>query len=509
MLSLSTLGLFLYFIYPILLIATGIYLALTRETTVESFFLANRNVSWYVVSISLLISSLFGPYSVGLLLSTSQWGLPFYYGIISFIMLLILGWFVTPIYLDKKISTLSEYFEKRFNKYCGYYVASLYVISNVLIRLLIVLVAGNYLMSYITGFQSFFLIFFLLAVTGIYVIIGGLGAELYSNLIQLSVIVFFLIGLTGWLIFNNDGHTVSSVSSQANNLIAKIDIDFSVPKLMIGIPVIGFWFWCADQFVIQKVSSAKNLVSVKKASVITGIVPIGILTLSFFFTSILFPNFSFSNSADSLLSGGITLFGVKECLILIISSALVATFAGIFNSTSIVFTFDLYKKLKPHSSDREIVLAGRMTIFALIICAFLLLAISSSLSQHVILSIFNLFIYLITLVGTLFFVGLISKEVSSYPILLTIAIVTFIILARTILELFYFSYEFENVFAEWYSGVESIEFSLYVSGTTILLIYAFHYLRQIISPILNLFYKMVSSVYAVNSSKTYKTVFFC
>jgi SSS family solute:Na+ symporter len=111
-------------------------------------------------------------------------GLAIIYGIISAIMLVVLGWFLAPLYLRTKINTLPEYFEKRFIRTCRYFLSALYIFYNIFIRLMIILVAGNIFINTVTGADAYSSLLFFLIITGIYIIIGGLRAEIYVNVVR-------------------------------------------------------------------------------------------------------------------------------------------------------------------------------------------------------------------------------------------------------------------------------------------------------------------------------------
>ena len=110
--------------------------------TLENYFFANKNIHWSVLGISFIGISFFGPYLLGFT-SLTLYGLPISYGLISAVMLVLLGWFFIPFYANFKLTTIPEYFEKRFNKRSRYYISALYIFSNIFIRLNILLIAGG------------------------------------------------------------------------------------------------------------------------------------------------------------------------------------------------------------------------------------------------------------------------------------------------------------------------------------------------------------------------------
>ncbi len=174
MLGLGTVGFLLYFLYPVILISFSIYWSRNREVTVNTYFFANQDTNWPTLGISLLSASLFGPYVFGLVTGGSAAGAPVLYAVVSIIMLVALGRFFAPKYLQAGVRTLPELFEKRFDRKCRRLLSSLYIVSNIAIRLLLILTLGRILLSSVDGADVFSSLLFFVVVTGIYVIVGGL-----------------------------------------------------------------------------------------------------------------------------------------------------------------------------------------------------------------------------------------------------------------------------------------------------------------------------------------------
>lgn len=274
MYGLSTVSIFLYFLFFVSLISFSLYVSRTKEISVESYFFANRNIHWIIIGISLLMPSLFSPYLLGLSLFGSP-QLLFIYSIISGIMLIALGWFIEPLYAKIKINTLPEYFEKRFNRTFKLFLSALYIFCNIFLRLIIILIAGSVIISTISSIDAYSFLVFFLIITGIYIITGGLLAEIYVNIILLSFIILGAIGLSVWIIYQGNGINFYRYVSLSNLQEAT---NFTFPNLIIGL----FWFWCADQFIVQKILSIRNISFARKATLFSGflqIIPILIFIL--------------------------------------------------------------------------------------------------------------------------------------------------------------------------------------------------------------------------------------
>ncbi len=466
MFNFSTIGVFLYFFYPILIISISIYVSLTKETTFKSYFFADRNINWFVIGISLIAPSVFSPYLLGFTSAGSFSGMPIIFGLISVIMLAVLGWFLVPIFIKVNVDTLPQYFEKRFNRACKYYVLVLYIFSNVLIRLLFILIAGNVFIKMITGVDPYFSILFFLIISSIYLIIGGLRAEFYVGIIQFILIFIVLASFVIWIINQDNGLSLTSNKvSFLTNFSSGMNSKFTWPELVFGLPIVGFWFWCSDQFVIQKIVSAPNVDSVRKASLTSAflqVIPILIFISPGILVAELFPNIISEEFLPTLFNNGFLPISLKSGLIIAVAASLVASFASLFNSTSLLITSDLYRSFYPNSSDRKLVLVGRLSILVMLFCAVLLIPISQAFDFSFCIKLFNAFCYFTVLIATVFIISLINKRIKSVSAFITLCASTVVILLRISSEIFYGNHLFGSEILKWFTHSGFLEFSIFV-----------------------------------------------
>ena len=473
MFGLSTVGLFLYFFYPVFLISISLYVTRSKEMTLNGYFFANRDVHWLVLGISFLTTCLFTPYLLGL---TSS-GLTLIYGVISIVMLFILGWFLAPIFFKNKINTLPEYFEKRFNRNCKLYLSALYIIFNIFFRLMIILIAGSVFINRITGIDTYSTLLFFLVVTGIYVIIGGLRAEIFVNLFLAFIITVGVVGLIIWLAYSQKVESFFTGVTSISGFNYTINSKFSFPGLILGLPIIGFWFWCADQFMLQKILSAGNNDSIKKASIVSMVLQI-IPILIFVFPGIIVINLFHGLTSEDILFNLFTEGFLPEVLrgILIISvcAAILASFAGFFNSTSSLFTFDFYKSFKQSASDRKLVLVGRLTIIILLMVSILLVPLAQNMDFQLCLKMFKVLAYFASMVVGVFLIGILNKEINGGSALLTLLTGSTLILIRSIYDFTYESQSGENLFLSRFAGSNFLEFSAFIFFISVLFLFVFY-----------------------------------
>jgi len=476
--SLAAIGIFLYFFYPILLISISIYISLTKETTAESYFFADRNIHWFVLGVSFLAPSIFSTYILGLTSPGTVSVLPLFYGLVSVIVLILLAWFVTPKILQANVNTLPEYFEKRFNRACKFYVSALYILSNIFIRLLFILIAGNVFIRIITGMDPYFSILFFLVVTSIYLIIGGLQAEVYISVLQTFLIAVVLISFILWIINQGEGiNFVTNKITAFSNSRTEVNSNYTPTALILGLPIIAFWFWCADQYIIQKVVSAKSVSLVRKATLVSSglqLIPVLIFVLPGIIISTLFPDLIFQDLLPALFNNGFLPRGLKGGLIIAVAAVLMAAFASLFNSTTVLITSDFYRTFKPNSSDRKLVLVGRLTILVLLFCSVLLVPISQALDFSFCIKLLNTFSYFIALIAAVFIISLIKTKIKAASALLTLCASTVIILLRVVHEIFYNNHFFSSAILKWFTHSGFLEFSIFIFMLTIMFLFVFN-----------------------------------
>jgi len=462
--GLSTVGVFLYFILFLSLISITMYVSRPKEITIESYFFANRNKSWFILGISFLTCSIVSPYFIGLVWFSEVSGVALIYGIVSIIMLVFLAAFLTPIYLKLKINTLPEYFEKRYNKTCRYFLSAVYILYNISIRLVVILVLGSILISRITGADSYSSLLFFLIITGIYIIVGGLQAEIYVNIIQMFLIVIGIAGFLVWVIYRGEG--VNLIDTNISSLLGfTSNPDLSLTGIFAGLPILGFWFWCADQCMVQKILCSKNISSVRRAALLSGflqIVPILIFILPGFVMYYLFEGATSEESLNTIFYLGILPESLRGGLIIGVAAILTASFASLFNSTSTLVTFDFYKSLNPTVSDRKLVLVGRMTTLVLLLFSIMLVPVAQGLNFEFCLYMIKIFSFFIAMIAAVFIISLLNKSINGASALATFVTISFLIILRIFLELFTGDNFLNGSLVYWYINSDFLEFCVFI-----------------------------------------------
>ncbi|MGE5809960.1 MAG: sodium:solute symporter family transporter [Ignavibacteria bacterium] len=464
MFGLSTVGAFLYFLLFLSLISITMYVSKPREITIESYFFGNRNKNWFILGISFLTCSIVSPYFIGLVWFSKISGVALVYGAVSILMLIFLASFLTPIYLKLKINTLPEYFEKRFNKSCRFFLSAIYILYNISIRLVVILILGSIFISRITGADSYSSLLFFLIITGIYIIVGGLQAEIYVNIIQMFLMIISVAGFLIWVIYQGEGGNL--IDTNISSFFGFVnDPELSLTGIFIGLPILGFWFWCTDQCMVQKILCGKNISSVRKAALLSAvlqIIPVLIFILPGFVIYNLFEGASSEESLNTIFYSGILPESLRGGLIIGVAAILTASFASLFNSTSTLVTFDFYKSLNPSVSDRKLILVGRMTTIVLLIFSIMLVPVAQGLNFEFCLSLIKAFSFFISMISAVFIVSLLNNSINGASALATLVTISALIVIRIFMEIF-FNYSFLNSgLISWFISSNFLEFCVFI-----------------------------------------------
>jgi len=433
-----------------------------------------------MLGVSLLAASLFSPYIFGLTTSGLSSQVPVAYAVISAVMLIVVGRVLVPRYLEMKINTVPEFFEKRFDKNCRRFLSVIYILSNVGIRLVVILAMGKILLDSIAGIDSFSSLLFFLVVTGLYVIIGGLQAEIHANLVQVAFIVLAVVGFMSWLLSQENGFNMMAhkIASSAH-LDSGSASEYSRTGLFIGLPIIGFWFWCADQLMVQKMLSVREVQSARRGSLAGAVLQV-VPLLIFLLAGIVAPtawrtdpegplHWFFSNGSmpDSLRAG----------LIIGAVAAFMIPVANVFNSTSALITFDFFYSGKPEASDRQVVLVGRITAMILVLISILLIPISQTMDMNSCIQLFKIFLYFSAMIAGVFIVGLFNRKVTGASVLFSLSSGTFVILLRVVLQMIVNNHQLESGLLSWFVQSTFLEFSVFIFLVSLILLVIFNFLK--------------------------------
>ncbi len=432
--------------YIISIVAIGLWTGLKKQPAqVEggsnAYFLAGKSLKWPVIGMALfatnisclhLVSLAQSGFDSGLLNGNFEWMAAF--------TLILLALFFVPFYLKSKVATLPDFLEIRYNRACRDWLAVVSVISAIIIHIAFSFLSGGIVLQNLFGVDMYASVMLIAVLTGIYTIVGGLRAVVITESIQTIVLLAGAVIITV-LCYNKMGGWNSLTSTLENNnaldrlsmLRTKGDAS-GMPwyAVFIGYPVLGIWYWCADQTIVQRVLGAKDENHARVGALFCGLIkilPVFIFVLPGLMTFVLAKQGMFDiSSIQSVDANGQTVTQTKGIYTLMITqlvptglagimvaallSGLMSQISGALNSIATLISFDLYKRNKPELNDRQLVSIGRWAAGIALLASFALLPL---LNQYE--SLFNgindIIAHIAPPITTVFLTGIFWKKASA------------------------------------------------------------------------------------------------
>lgn len=359
-------------IYFLLIFAIAFVVMQKRDTTntASGYFLAGRNVGWVVIGASLFASNIGSEHLVGLAGTGAKSGVAMaQFEILASLILLLLGWVFVPFYLRSGVYTMPEFLERRYDSRARWYLAMISIIGYVLTKISVTIAAGGIVFQSLMGIDFWVGAFVVVSATGLYTIIGGLRAVLYTDLMQavvliagsVAVTVASLVELGGW------SEIEATVGPQFLNMWKPAsDPDFPWTGILLGAPIIGVWYWCTDQFIVQRVLSARNIHEARKGTIFAAllkVLPVFIFVLPGVVAAALAKRGDIEltdpDAALTTLIGNFLPVGLRGLVGAGLLAALMSSLSSVFNSCSTLVTWDIYRKIRPDATDRQLVIVGQ------------------------------------------------------------------------------------------------------------------------------------------------------
>ena len=376
------------------MIGVIIWVLREKEETSSDYFLAGKNAGWLSIGSSIFASNIGSEHLVGLAgagfvsgMAMAHWEMHAYW-------ILILGWVFVPFYDRIKIFTMPEFLEHRFSSKSRTVLSMISLVSYVLTKVAVTVYSGGVVFGTVFGIdripESVPLIggmnmfwvsaIGLVVITGIYTVLGGMKAIMYTSVLQTPVlligsVVLLVIGLSaagGW-------HKVMATCGDNIHLIRPhTDPEFPWTGVIFGSMIIGFWYWCTDQFIVQRVLSGKNQQVARRGAILAGyfkLLPVFIFLIPGMIAFALSQQGKLdvpkSDAAFSCLVAQYMPIGFKGIVVCGLLAALMSSLASLFNSSAALFVGDFYQKLRPQSSEKHLVVVGRIATTTVVVLGIL------------------------------------------------------------------------------------------------------------------------------------------
>jgi len=377
--ALASLDLAIIGVYFLIVFGIGFYFS-RRERTSEQYFLAGRDIGWFFIGASLFVSNISTEHFIGLSGTGASSGLAVgHFEWLACLILLILGWVFVPFYLRSNVFTMPQFLERRFSRQCAVYLAGISIIAYIFTKISVQLYAASVVLERVAGWSLWKTAIVLVIATGIYTIAGGLAAVIYTDTVQTLILITGAVALTliGLHRVGGFSHLQSMVPESYFHMIKPAtDATFPWTGIFFGAPILGIWYWCTDQVIVQRVLSARDEGHAKAGTIFAGflkILPVFMLVLPGIIAYALFPeqvskkpDYAYPTLVLNLLPTG--LVGLVMAALL---AAVMGAMSSVFNSASTLVTLDFYKKIRPQASERQLVNFGRVATGGMVLLGLL------------------------------------------------------------------------------------------------------------------------------------------
>jgi SSS family solute:Na+ symporter len=409
-----------------------------KEDTSTDYFLAGRDATWLAIGTSIFASNIGSEHLVGLAGAGASSGMAMAHWEMHGWIILILGWFFVPFYSRSGVFTMPEFLEKRYNKESRYFLSIISLVSYVLTKIAVTVYAGGIVFKQVFGIESMFGIDFfwisaigLVLLTGIYTILGGMKAVLYTSVIQtpvllagsIAVLITGLAKVGGWtemmqicraVPVNDYGDTMTELIRSAN------DPEFPWTGVLLGSAIVGFWYWCTDQYIVQRVLSGRDQKQARRGTILGAylkLTPVFIFLIPGMIAYALdrkgIITLPGSDSAFAVLVKELLPLGFKGLVVGGLLAALMSSLASLFNSSATLFTVDFYKKFKPGASERELVRTGRIATMTVVILGILWIPVMRGMGKVLYAYLQDVQSLLAPGIAAVFLLGIASKRITS------------------------------------------------------------------------------------------------
>jgi SSS family solute:Na+ symporter len=428
--------------YLIIVLSLGFYYSRRNDENYSDYFLAGRNIGWFTVGISIFATNISSEHFIGLAGSGSTRGLAVgQFELMAIFTLIFLGWVLAPIYLKSGVVTVPEFLEKRFDKRIRKFFAAFSITIYIFTKILVSLFAAGLLFYKIFGLNIYASSIIIVLITGLYSVTGGASAVMKTQLFQGIVLIIGAITLSLFGLNAVGGFSGLEQKLPAdffNMFKAVSDPDFPWTGILFGAPIIAFWYWCTDQYIVQRLLSAKSVNDARRGTLMAAflkVLPIFILVLPGLLAVALYPEINGDEAYSALIAGDLLPVGIKGLVVAGVLAAIMSSLAGAFNSTAVLFTNDFYKLKHPESNERKLVLVGRLATTAVVVGAILIVPLVKLISSQIYIFLQSVQAFVSPPITAVFLFGLFSKKINSKTAIITLIVGESIGLARLFVEI--------------------------------------------------------------------------
>jgi SSS family solute:Na+ symporter len=425
-------------LFCLALVGIVIWVVLKKDKDTTDYFLAGRDATWIAIGASIFASNIGSEHLVGLAGAGAESGMAMAHWEMHGWMILMLGWLFVPFYSRSKVFTMPEFLERRYNPQARSFLSIISLVSYILTKVAVTVYAGGVVfkdvfdIDFVT-FWGYNIDFFwisaigLVVLTGLYTTFGGMKAVLYTSVLQtpilligsIAVLVLGLIKVGGWgeMMEICRANVTVHGDSMTGLMRSPKDLDFPWTGVILGSAIIGFWYWCTDQFIVQRVLSGRNMKQARRGTIFGAylkLTPVFIFLIPGMIAYALnekgLITLSNNDAAFSTMVKELLPMGFKGIVIGGILAALMSSLASLFNSSAMLFTIDFYQKYKPNKTEKHYVLVGRLATVAIVMLGIAWIPVMKGLGKVLYEYLQDVQSLLAPGIAAVFLLGVISKR---------------------------------------------------------------------------------------------------
>jgi SSS family solute:Na+ symporter len=378
-----------------------------------------------------------------------------------------LGWLFVPFYLKSSVYTMPEFLERRYSPAARWYLAVISIIGYVLTKISVTLYAGGIVYEVLVGGSFWTGALIIVVATGLYTVLGGLRAVLYTELLQTIMLIggAVLVTVIGLVKLGGLGALRAATEPGHFDMWQPMSHpSFPWTGILFGAPILGVWYWCTDQFIVQRVLSAKGIDDARRGTIFGGflkILPLFIFVMPGIVAAALAGSGQLElTRADHALPEMIRSLlpvGLRGLVMAGFLAALMSSLAAVFNSCSTLITWDVYRKLRPQASERQLVLVGKIATVVLVGFGLAWIPLMKYISGQLYVYLQSVQAYIAPPIAAVFLLGVFWRRVNSHGAIASLATGFVLGAARLVLELVKSS---TGGVLYWYADINFLHFAV-------------------------------------------------
>jgi SSS family solute:Na+ symporter len=395
-----------------------------HQQTTKDYFLGGRNIGWFAIGASLFASNIGSEHIVGLAGQGTVSGMAMAHWELHAWIMITLGWVFVPFYYSSGVYTMPEFLERRFNATARWILSVVSLLAYVFTKVSVTVYAGGIVFGTLfpdvnfLGMNAFWIgALITVVLTGLYTVAGGLRAVVYTDAAQAVVLLVGSIFITffGLQMLGGWSELQEACRDNAQKFALwrpNTDPDFPWLGILIASPIVGIWYWCTDQYIVQRTLAAKNLRDARRGTIWGGFLKVwpvmiflvpGLIGYALHQKGLIEIPVKLVDGVEQLdgdkvfatMVTSLLPVGLRGLVVGGLLAALMSSLSSLFNSCASLFTIDIYKKIVPEASEQRYVTVGRLATLVIVVMGICWIPIMPAISSG------GLYVYLQSVQGYL------------------------------------------------------------------------------------------------------------